>query len=151
VFTEVRRTLKMRVQVCHTFLNRKTQSHNITIKNLKSMKKLAFFLFISLWLTSCSNNTPKGIAVKFLDCLVAEEYDKAKIYCTPSGAAMLDILKTPAGSAMKLLGYKILEEETSDDKSVVRYEAVSDYGKNKASLDLTKVEGKWKVDATMRK
>jgi len=115
------------------------------------MKKLAFFLFISLWLTACDNNTPTGIAVKFLDCLAARDYDRAKQYCTPSGVVAVEMARQMDQGGTPLVDYKIQRDSVVGDQAWVFYENTLNGRQHNAQLELRKIDGKWKVDATMRK
>lgn len=113
------------------------------------MKKAAFLLFFSLWLAACNNNTPTGIAVKFLDCLATGEYDRAKQYCTPQGEAAVEMARQMAREGVPLINnYKIQRDSVAGDKAWVFYENTL-YGRPyNANIQLVKHEGKWKVHAS---
>jgi hypothetical protein len=115
------------------------------------MKKAAFFFFLSLWLTACNNNTPTGIASKFLDCLVAKDYSRAKQYCTASGAMAISFIENMNTGEGALTGYKILRDSVVDDRAWVFYEGIAAGRTMTTAVELTKLDGKWKVDPKMRK
>ncbi len=115
------------------------------------MKKVAFFFFLSVWLTACNNNTPSGIASKFLDCLVAKDYSRAKQYCTASGAMALSFIESMNTGERALSSYKILRDSVVDDRAWVFYNGITSGRTMTTALELTKLDGKWKVDPSMHK
>lgn len=115
------------------------------------MKHLIFFCALTLCLTACGNNSPKGIAAKFLDCLKAKDYTKAVKYCTPRGATFVSMIGSMDNGQQSMSGYKILSDSIEGDRAWVTYEMKNGPEKAKATLELSKIDGKWKVDPTMRK
>jgi len=115
------------------------------------MKHLAFFFSLALCLSACGNNTPKGIATQFLDCLVTKDYSKAVKYCTPRGAAFVNMIGSMDNGKQSFGGYTILSDSIVGDRAWVTYEMGKGGEKATATLELSKIDGKWKVDPTMRK
>lgn len=115
------------------------------------MKKLIFFCLATLCLTACNNNSPVGITEKFLDCFVTQEYEKAKQYCTPVGVSALEFALMMGGSKETVSEYTILSDSIVGDRAWVTYEGVVGGQKSRTVLELSKINGKWKVDPKMRK
>lgn len=116
------------------------------------MKKVAFFFFISLWLTACDNNTPIGIATKFLDCLESGDYDNAKQYCTPQGEAAVEMARQMAKEGFPLINnYKIQHDSIVGDRAWVFYENTLYGQKQNARVELVQDNGTWKVHASPSK
>jgi hypothetical protein len=115
------------------------------------MKKLIFSCLVALSLSACNNNTPVGIAEKFLDCFVTQEYEKAKQYCSPNGVKALEFVLMMGGGQDAISGYAILRDSVVGDRAWVTYESVVKGEKSKTILELGKIDGQWKVDPKMRK
>lgn len=116
------------------------------------MKKLTFLLFLVGWLMACSNNTPKGIASKFLDALANRDFEKAGIYCTPSGAFIVDMArKMPVDDKIGRPSYTVLRDSVIGNEAWVFYEMAVGKEKSVTKLEMSLVNGKWKVDPKMRK
>ncbi len=115
------------------------------------MKKmfLSFFLLGSLLLVSCSGNSPKEVAEKFMKALRAGDIKEAQKYCDEPTAKML----TPLQELFKL----VPEEERKEKVKVItvtRVEINGDTAKafckeegseTEQPLDLKKIDGKWVV------
>lgn len=117
------------------------------------MKKMVFFCFLALWLTACSdNNTPIGIAKKFLDCLETGDYDHAKQYCTTQGEAAIEMARQMDKGGVKFINnYKIQRDSIVGEKAWVFYENTL-YGQRlNANVILVQDNGTWKVHASSSK
>lgn len=116
------------------------------------MKKFAFFLSLSLLLSACGVNTPKGITARFLDCLVARDFEKAKMYATPETAKVIDFMKNMPHTEGDFIGYKILQEEITGNEAVVQCSMIGKDGKTDTqNINLVKTDGKWKVVMALNK
>jgi hypothetical protein len=117
------------------------------------MKNLIFFCLLTLSLIACQDSsTPTGITKQFLDCLANGEFDKAKQFCTPQGAAAIDVARQMAKEGVPLINnYKIQRDSIAGDVAWVYYENTL-YGRPyKAYTQLVKVDGKWKIHASPSK
>ncbi|VDH05947.1 Lumazine-binding domain [Bergeyella zoohelcum] len=97
-----------------------------------------------------SGNSPKSVATKFLEHVNKGEFEEAKKYCDGPTADLMGMINSFGGNTMKEeLAKKgkdkkleIIRVEEKDDKAKVYYKE----GKGKEeSLDLKKIDGKWKV------
>ena len=115
------------------------------------MKHLVIFCALMICLSACGNNTPKGITAKFLDCLKAKDYTKAVTYCTPRGAAFVNMGMAMGNNVQPLNSYTILKDSIVGDRAWVT--CIMDNGseKSNAKLELFKIDGKWKIDPGTRK
>ena len=118
------------------------------------MKKLFLSLFLigSLMLTSCSGNSPKAVAEKFMTAVNANNFEEAGKYCDAQTSQLLkslnELMKSVPSSDAKneqlFKGFKITKVEENGDKAKVFYTTEDSNGKETA-LDLKKVDGKWIV------
>ena len=118
------------------------------------MKKLFLSLFLigSLMLTSCSGNSPKAVAEKFMTAVNANNFDEAGKYCDEQTSQLLKSLNELMKAVPKdngkndqlFEGFKITKVEENGDKAKVFYTTKDSNGKENA-LDLKKVDGKWIV------
>lgn len=118
------------------------------------MKKLILSLFLigSLMLTSCSGNSPKTVAEKFMTAVNANNFEEAGKYCDAQTSQLLTSLNEMMKSMPKgdskdeqlFKGFKITKVEENGDKAKVFYTTEDSNGKENA-LDLKKVDGKWIV------
>ena len=118
------------------------------------MKKLFLSLFLigSLMLTSCSKNSPKTVAEKFMTAVNANNFEEAGKYCDAQTSQLLkslnELMKSVPSSDAKneqlFKGFKITKVEENGDKAKVFYTTEDSNGKETA-LDLKKVDGKWIV------
>ena len=118
------------------------------------MKKLILSLFLigSLMLTSCSGNSPKTVAEKFMTAVNANNFEEAGKYCDAQTSQLLTSLNEMMKSMSKgdskdeqlFKGFKITKVEENGDKAKVFYTTEDSNGKENA-LDLKKVDGKWIV------
>lgn len=116
------------------------------------MKNNYFIILPLFLLLSCGSggNSPKGIASQFLEHVSRGEYDQAKAFGTAGTAMYLDfsLQMMPAGLD-KTFNYKILRDSIVGDHAWVFF--FDERTKHEESMDLTKVDNKWKVDLRMKK
>ena len=115
------------------------------------MKKLFLSLFLigSLMLTSCSGNSPKAVAEKFMTAVNANNFEEAGKYCDAQTSQLLkslnELMKSVPSSDAKneqlFKGFKITKVEENGDKAKVFYTTEDSNGKETA-LDRKKVDGK---------
>lgn len=122
---------------------------------MKQIKLFAVAAIVSLSLFSCSGNSPEASAEKFLTLTQQGEFAEAKEYCTEQTGALLTMAEGMVGDKKaeikeknKNLKVNIVSSEIKGDSvAVVKYKVAggeaSDAGEK--SLDLKKVDGKWKV------
>ncbi|HNQ61529.1 MAG TPA: DUF4878 domain-containing protein [Bacteroidia bacterium] len=118
------------------------------------MKIRAFkFLFLStlLFLFSCSGgDSPKAVAEKYLKAIGSYDFDAAKKYGTEDTGKLLEMMsgfaKMVPDSTKDDIRFTILEERIEGEKAVVVYKEEGEEAE--VSLNLLKVEGKWKVNMT---
>ena len=114
------------------------------------MKKLFLSLFLigSLMLTSCSKNSPKTVAEKFMTAVNANNFEEAGKYCDAQTSQLLkslnELMKSVPSSDAKneqlFKGFKITKVEENGDKAKVFYTTEDSNGKETA-LDLNKENG----------
>lgn len=117
------------------------------------MKKLFFIsaLFLAFLVTSCSNNSPKVVAEKFLTEMENQNFEEAKKYADDSMQQLLTMLNgMPKDNNKKAenVKVKVVRVEENGDKAKAFYivEGKEVEGESKEqSIDLKKVDGKWKV------
>ena len=93
------------------------------------MKKLFLSLFLigSLMLTSCSKNSPKTVAEKFMTAVNANNFEEAGKYCDAQTSQLLkslnELMKSVPSSDAKneqlFKGFKITKVEENGDKAKV--------------------------------
>ncbi len=120
-----------------------------------------FILFIgilfsfSMLFSSCGHqeSTPKKVALQFMTAIQQTNYKKAKEFATNDSKDMLDALASfqkmlPDESREKFAKgqISIIDADIKDSLAVVYYN--SDQDTTKKSLDLKKINGKWKVAFT---
>ena len=117
------------------------------------MKKIlfTFFLLGSLLLVSCSQNTPKAVAEKFLKAVNKLDFTEAKKYCDEDTQKLLSLMESfskdedskKAKEKASDDDFTITKVEENGDKAKVYYKAKD--SEKEVSLDLKKVDGKWLV------
>lgn len=115
----------------------------------RTMKKLFVILF-GIIIASCGNkdNTPEVVTQKFITAVNQEKFDEAKKYCDEQTAQMLDMLASMSKKIEKSteevkVDFKVVKvEKKGDDKAKVFYTVNNE---KETSLDLKKIDGKWKV------
>lgn len=116
----------------------------------KFLCSFAAILVVVVTLTSCSSNSPKSVAKKFLTSFYQLDFDAAKKVSTDDTKKMLDMFQQlapmmPDSSKQQLKKIKISikDEKTEGDKSTVTY-VTSDNPKDQ-TLHLVKQNKKWLV------
>jgi len=115
------------------------------------MKKmfLSFFLLGSLLLVSCSGNSSKDVAEKFMKALSSFDFKEAQKYCDEPTAKMLAPLEVFANaipeSEKKAKNVTITKVEENGDTAKAFYK--EEGSEAEKSFDLKKVDGKWVVSA----
>lgn len=122
------------------------------------MKKIlfTFFLLGSLLLVSCSQNTPKAVAEKFLKALNAENYKEAQKYCDAPTGKLLNMLEELSNEAKKeapekqkkakKVPFTITKVDENGDKAKVFYTIKTEHGQEREdNIELKKIDGKWLV------
>ncbi|RIY36084.1 lumazine-binding protein [Capnocytophaga canis] len=112
------------------------------------MRKVFFIatLFVAFLVTSCSNNSPKSVAEKFLTSMENSDFEEAKKYADDSMQQMLGMLsgmgkELPKGKEKKKVTITKVEEDGDNAKAFYKVEGEEE----EKSIDLKKVDGKWKV------
>lgn len=116
------------------------------------MKKIAFIfvaLYLSISFASCSSNSPKVVAEKFLLSVARADLDEAKKLCDSNTRELLDQANylTMVPDSVKEEGRKlkitIIDVKENGDKAVVTYKT-SKLDENQI-ITLVKVNNKWLV------
>jgi len=113
------------------------------------MKKIliTFLLLGSLMLASCSGNSPKAVAEKFLKAINAGDFKEAKKYCDEKTGDLIGMLESfSKGEKPKekdIKSFTITKVEENGDTAKVFYKAEG--SDKEESLDLKKIKGKWLV------
>ena len=116
------------------------------------MKKIAFIfvaLYLSISFASCSSNSPKVVAEKFLLSVARADLDEAKKLCDSNTRELLDQANylTMVPDSVKEEGRKlkitIVDVKENGDKAVVTYKT-SKLDENQI-ITLVKVNNKWLV------
>ena len=113
------------------------------------MKKIlfTFSLLVCLLLASCSGNSPKVVAEKFLKSINKADFKEAKKYCDKETAEFIGVLegfsKGEKAKPEDIKSFTITKVEEDGDKAKVYYK--SEGSDKEESLDLKKVDGKWLV------
>lgn len=112
---------------------------------------LVLVCVVSLSLFSCSSNSPKSVAEKFLNsAFVNTNMEEAKKYCEPYTKELIDqatyLKQIPDSVKAEAQKTKIdiVEVKENGDKAVVVYTS-SRHPENQQLLSMIKVEGKWLV------
>ncbi len=133
---------------------------------MKKLLGLATIIMAVMVLAGCSDNSPKGVAAKALDCVIDKDFDGYAdlLYLKGDGNEDIDARKKAVSSMMEgkydksigkkggLKSYEILGEEVDEDgeKAVVNVKLVYGNGEEKdgETVKLCKDDGgNWKVDA----
>lgn len=118
-------------------------------------RKIRDFIFIGFALivvAGCNSSTPSKTAEQFEKAMAANDYSKAKEYCTKETGETMDGLLAFVGDAKKAppitsFTFTVVEEKITGDHAVVKFKSNNPHGGEEE--DLVKIDGKWKV--TMRK
>jgi len=102
-----------------------------------------------IFLIACSGSeSPKGVAKNFLNAMNKLDFEGAKKYGTEDTGKLLDMMSgfikmMPDSSKGRESKTEMIAEKIDGEKATVTYK---EEGKNEEmTLDLVKVEGKWKV------
>ncbi|GIJ95182.1 DUF4878 domain-containing protein [Capnocytophaga stomatis] len=117
------------------------------------MKKIFLILtvFLALLTASCSGDSPKSVAEKFLTAMENQNFEEAKKYSDDSMKqllTMLDDMPKENNKKAENAKVKVTKVEKEGDKAKVFYiiESSEIEGESKEqSIDLKKIDGKWKV------
>ena len=98
-------------------------------------------------MVACSGNSPKSVASDFLTALNKGDIDEAKKYCDASTADLLDLVGRLAKNKIKeeAKGGKFTITKVEEDGDVAKVYYTMDQEEKEKSLDLKKIDGKWKV------
>ncbi len=133
---------------------------------MKKLLGLATIIMAAMVLAGCSDNSPKGVAAKALDCIIDKDFDGYAdlLYLKADGKEDIDTQKKAISSMLEdkydkslgtkggLKSYEILGEEVDEDgkKAVVNVKLVYGNGEEKdgETIELRKDDsGNWKVDS----
>lgn len=108
-----------------------------------------FFLLPFLLLASCADN-PRSTAKKFTESLAAGKITEAKQYATEPTGKMLDFAASlgtlPVNRDFR---FTFVRESVKDNTAQVVYKEKPD--DQEQTLEMVKIDGKWKVDMQTRK
>jgi hypothetical protein len=112
-----------------------------------SLKHLASAALV-VYLAACGGgDSPKSVAENFLKALNKMDYETAKKYGSEDTGKLLDMMsgfaKMMPDSARRERSFEIKDEKIEGDKATVTYSEQGEEGDQ--TLNLVKVEGKWKV------
>lgn len=121
------------------------------------MKKIVFGIvaavIIATGFTSCTSNSPKPVAEKFLNSFWHMDYKEAKTVSTDVTKDMLDMLEQvsttmpdSAKQTAKRVVVTIKDVKESGDKAVVTF--TTSEIKEEKQINLVKKDGKWLVNLT---
>jgi|GEM_PF-1107682 len=112
-----------------------------------TLKQIALAALVALIVACGGGDTPKSVAENFLKALNKMDYEAAKKYGSEDTGKLLDMMsgfaKMMPDSAKKERSFEIKDEKIEGDKATVTYTESGEEGIQ--SLNLVKVEGKWKV------
>lgn len=111
----------------------------------------SLFLSCFLIMAACSGgDSPKAVAEKYLKAIGSYDFEGAKKYGTVDTGKLLDMMsgfaKMVPDSTKNDIIFTILDEKVDGDKAVVIYKEEGE--DTEVSLNLLRVEGKWKVNMT---
>jgi len=111
---------------------------------IKKIFPAAFLLFV----VSCGGgDSPKSVAENFLKAMNKMDYETAKKYGSEDTGRLLDMMSNFTNmmpdSAREEKSFEIKDEKVDGDKATVTYVQSGEVGEQ--TLDLVKLDGKWKV------
>lgn len=125
----------------------KTNFKNIANKTFLILAFVSFSFFVS-----CSNDgNPEAVAEKFLNHINKGEFNEAKEYCDEQTASLIGMMESMVADKKEEMKnnkekIEIISSEVKDDKAKVKYKSTGGEAAGvEKSLDLVKVDGKWKV------
>jgi hypothetical protein len=115
---------------------------------MKKIILLAGTASLMLLLIACSNgNSPKSVAENFLQAYSKMNFEEAKKYGTEETGKLMDMMssltKLMPDSTKVELKSEIIAEKIDGDKAFYTY--IQKGKKGEQTLNLAKVDGKWKV------
>src|SRR6187549_1735688 len=113
---------------------------------MTKFQKLFSVAFV--FLVSCGGgDSPKSVAENFLKAMNKMDYETAKKYGSEDTGRLLDMMSNFTNmmpdSAREEKSFEIKEERIDGDKATVTYVQSGEVGEQ--TLDLVKLDGKWKV------
>ncbi len=112
-----------------------------------NFKQILLSVIVATLVACGGGDTPKSVAEKFLKSLNKMDYETAKKYGSEDTGKLLDMMSGFANlmpdSAKQERSFEMKEEKITGDKATVTYLASGEEGEQ--SLNLVKVDGKWKV------
>lgn len=123
---------------------------------MKNLMRIALVLLVAAFIGACGggSDNPEAVAEEFLTHLGNQDYEKAKELGTENTVAMITMIESMSGMAEEMGGegqeevkglpddFDMKGCEVDGDKATCTYTAE---GKEE-SIDMLKVDGKWKVD-----
>ncbi len=112
-----------------------------------NLKQIATAVLVSFMVACGGSDTPKSVAGNFLKALNKMDYETAKKYGSQDTGKLLDMMsgfaKAMPDSSKQEKSFEIKNEKIDGDKATVIYKESGEEGDQ--TLNLVKVEGKWKV------
>ncbi|MCB0697004.1 MAG: DUF4878 domain-containing protein [Chitinophagaceae bacterium] len=109
-----------------------------------------FAALLMLGLASCTDNSPKAVAEKFLNAFYHKDYEKARSVSTEKTIELVNLMEQfsiqqpdSVKQNAKLIKIEIVDVKEEGDKATVIYTASNEPGEQK--LRLEKQNGKWLV------
>ena len=100
--------------------------------------------------TGCKKNTPEAVAIRVMEALrdgkATPEFLKEN--CTENAAMLFGLVAVKAGEEMAGAKFSVVETKIDGDKAKVTIKGTGGKSddKNEDTIDVKKVDGKWKVD-----
>lgn len=117
------------------------------------MKKHLFLLmavFSVFLFTACSSGSPTSVAKNFSENMAKGKYEEAKKYCSEPTGKLLDMAGAFGGGKVDPdFKFQPVGEEIDGDKATVTFKKNEEGDED--TIDLIKVDGKWKVHIDMKK
>ncbi len=118
-------------------------------KSLLVLGTLVLFLVMGLGLTSCGQEGPEDVAIKFIEAVSNLDIEKAGEYTTEEGKQLLSFLELMSSqmsdeekAEMQNAEFTVVSSEINGDTASV---VISAEGEENA-FPMIKVDGEWKVD-----
>ena len=111
------------------------------------IKSIAGFAILVFLISCGGGDSPKSVAEHFLKAMNKMDFETAKKYGSEDTGRLLDMMsgfsKMIPDSAREEKSFEIKDELIDGDKATVTYIQAGEPGEQ--SLDLVKIDGKWKV------